>query len=201
MDRENSFYSRGAVAPVAIVIAILLIGAIGYTYYEQNKTTSDSAMEDAMNDEVMLEGDKMDGDAMEQDTMMEGEGSEMLGYNGSVLAGKDSPFLDFSKEDYEAALKTDKLIVLYFYANWCPICKEEIVKAEAAFEVLEGSDVIGFRVNFKDDQTESYEEQLAREFGVAYQHTKVFVKNGERVLKSPEGWSLERYTSEINNAR
>jgi hypothetical protein len=52
-------------------------------------------------------------------------------------------------------------------------------------------------VNFKDDQTDVDEKALAMEFGVAYQHTKVFVKNGVKVLKAPDSWDSARYTSEI----
>lgn len=58
--------------------------------------------------------------------------------------------------------------------------------------------VIGFRVNYNDNQTDNDECNLAREFGVAYQHTKIFVKNGTRILKSPEGWNKDRYLIEIN---
>ncbi len=119
---------------------------------------------------------------------------------GQMLAGSQSPLLDFTKADYDMALKTDKLVVLYFYANWCPICKAEFPIMQKTFNELATDQVIGFRVNYKDDQTDSDEVSIAREFGVAYQHTKVFVKNGERILKSPEGWDGTRYASEINKA-
>ena len=128
-------------------------------------------------------------------------GETMMKYSGAVLAGKSAPLLDFMKTDYDAALKSDKLIVLYFYANWCPICKNETTNAlYPAFNELSSDKVIGFRVNYKDDQTDNDETNLAKEFGVAYQHTKVFVKNGARILKSPEGWDKNRYQSEINKA-
>jgi hypothetical protein len=68
------------------------------------------------------------------------------------------------------------------------------------FNGLTTDKVIGFRVNYNDNQTDDNEKNLAREFGVAYQHTKVFVKNRDKILKSPEGWNKNRYTSEINKA-
>jgi len=58
-------------------------------------------------------------------------------------------------------------------------------------------DVVGFRVNYNDGETDSFEEGLAREFGIAYQHTKVIIQDGERVLKSPETWNKDRYLSEL----
>ena len=121
------------------------------------------------------------------------------GYSGAKIAGQLSLFLDFQKSDYDAALVTDKLIVLYFYANWCPICKEETANAlYPAFNELTTDQIIGFQVSYNDDQTDANEKALAREFGVAYQHTKVFLKNGQRILKSPESWDKNRYLAEFN---
>jgi len=107
--------------------------------------------------------------------------------------------LDFSQLEYDAALQSHELVVLFFYASWCPLCQEEFPRMQEVFGELDGSKVIGFRVNFNDSSTDDNEEELAREFGVAYQHTKVFVQNGERVLKSPETWTNERYLEEINS--
>lgn len=71
---------------------------------------------------------------------------------------------------------------------------------QGVFNELTTDTVIGFRVNYNDDQTDNEEKALAREFGVAYQHKKVFVKNGQRILKSPEEWDDKRYDTEINKA-
>lgn len=122
-------------------------------------------------------------------------------FNGTVLAGNSSPLLSFTQADYDKALASDKLIVLYFYANWCPVCQREAAESlYPAFNDLAGSDVVGFRVNYNDNETEQAERDMARQFGVAYQHTKVFVKDGERILKSPEEWDKSRYATEIGKA-
>jgi thiol-disulfide isomerase/thioredoxin len=121
-------------------------------------------------------------------------------FHGTVLAGTTAPLLDFTSQDFELAKQSDKLIVLYFYANWCPICRAEFPLMEAAFNELANDQVVGFRVNYNDNETDEAEKALAREHGVAYQHTKVFVHNGQRVLKSPETWDKSRYLSEINAA-
>ena len=128
------------------------------------------------------------------------ESSPSAKQTGEVLAGKTSPLYNFTKAKYDEAIKSDKLVVLYFYADWCPICKAEVPKLYAAFDELTTDKVVGMRVNYNDSDTDSDEENLAREYGVAYQHTKVFIKNGQRILKSPESWEKQRYLDEIAKA-
>ena len=112
---------------------------------------------------------------------------------GTVLSGKKSKLLDFNKSDYDAALRTEKLIIIYFYADWCPVCQAELPNLYAAFNELEADNVIGFRVNFNDDQTDLDEKNLAREFGVSYQHAKIFISKGQRVLKAADPWQKNQY--------
>lgn len=137
----------------------------------------------------------------ETEGVMEKETGEVVaGEGGRRLAGNAAPLLDFAQADFEEALASDKLIVLYFYANWCPICAKEFPLMQAAFDELTSDDVIGFRVNFNDNQTDDNEVALAREHGIAYQHTKVFIRNRKQILKSPESWEQSQYGQEINNA-
>ncbi|MBI1754677.1 redoxin domain-containing protein [Candidatus Azambacteria bacterium] len=124
----------------------------------------------------------------------------MVKYSGEILAGVSALVLDFNKPDYDVAKASDKLIVLYFYANWCPICRLEFPVMQSAFNELTTDKVIGFRVNYNDSDTDADEKNLARAFGIPYQHTKVFLKKGTQILKAPDSWSKDRYLSEINKA-
>ena len=185
---------RGFAMPmiIAIVAVVLVLGGVAY-YGNLSRTQEDKmAQEKAMMEKKAVE-------QKENEAMMD-KGETMMKYSGAVLAGKSAPLLDFTKADYDAALNSDKLVVLYFYANWCPICIAEFPVMQKAFNELSTDKVIGFRVNYNDDQTDNDEKNLAKQFGVAYQHTKVFVKNGQRILKSPEGWDEKRYDMEISKA-
>lgn len=121
-----------------------------------------------------------------------------VAFAGAVLAGSTAPLLDFHAADYESALASGKLVVLYFYANWCPVCVKETENAlYPAFTILESPNVVGFRVNYNDNKTDAAEKKLASQFGVLYQHTKVFLKNGKPILTTVEAWDKERYGREI----
>ena len=125
----------------------------------------------------------------------------MTGYEGKVLAGNTSPLLDFVKADYDKALLENKIILLYFYADWCPICRVEAPnELYPAFDELTNAGVIGFRVNYNDSNTDEDEKALAKQFGITYQHTKVILKNGIEAVKSMETWDKEQYLQEINKA-
>ena len=152
------------------------------------------------NDALLKKGEiKIEKQQLPDESSVEKKTQE-ASYAGAVLAGTAAKLLDFTKTDYETAIKSDALVALYFYANWCPICKAEFPKMQEAFNELQSGDVVGFRVNYNDNETDDTERALAKEFGVAYQHTKVFLKKGERVLKSPEGWDKEKYVKEITEA-
>jgi len=176
---------KGSAGIAVVIVVVLLIAGGTYLLRTGGSEKTESMTETAAPSASIGEGN---GQKAEQGVM----------YVGAFLAGSASPLLDFSKEDYEKAKQSDKLIVLYFYANWCPICKAETTDAlYPAFNELTDEQVIGFRVNYNDSDTDDDEKMLAREFGVGYQHTKVFLRSGKRILKSPESWSKERYLSEL----
>jgi thioredoxin 1 len=220
---------RGSL-PLIIAILVIVVGGGSFLLFRggDSDTSNDEVMEDKenMTDGEMMEKDGEDsmmGDGSHDGSMIEdgvitdeemkaiedmekmnGKPSAMVDespFAGQVLAGNTTLLIDYNKADYEKALKEKKLVVLYFYADWCPVCKDEVKNGlYPAFNKLDNKNVVGFRVNYNDKFTDNNEKDLAKEFGVAYQHTKVFLNNGERVLKSPESWSQNRYLEEINKA-
>ncbi len=154
---------------------------------EKDKMSKDASMD--KDDSAMMEDESM----MEKDEMM-----DKSSYSGKVLAGTKSKYIEFNKADYDKALSENKKILLYFYASWCPICKKEQPETLAAFNELNDPDLIGFRVNYKDGDDDADEKALAQKFGVAYQHTKVILKEGKQVAKYPDSWIKQRYLDELS---
>lgn len=162
---------------VVLLVTVAILAVLGGTWYFTQRSGEEKMME--------------------EDAMMRQDDGVMTEKEGQVLAGSSSLLLEFNQADYETALASDKLVVLYFYANWCPICRAEFPKMQASFNEFPKDTVIGFRVNYQDSDTDEQEVALARQFGIAYQHTKVFIKNGQQALKSLETWEKERYLAEM----
>lgn len=121
------------------------------------------------------------------------------GNEPTVLAGTTTKYYDFGKAHYEQSLKEGKIVFLNFYASWCPICKAEQPDLFAAFDELKNENVVGYRIHFNDNEVTDDDKEMAKKFGVTYQHTKVIInKNGEVALKSLEAYSKEKVINEIN---
>jgi len=216
--KTNVSSKNGFALPIVIAIAVVLAISGGAYYFnvlnlvaptsqpeDAKAERAGVAQEDGLSD-VMADKDEnamvkeADDAAMEkEEDAMTKKPSEALRFDGMVLAGTRAPLLDFQKSDYDKAVVSGKLVLLYFYADWCPICKAEFPKMQAAFNGLATDQVTGFRVNYKDNFTDADEVALAKQFGVAYQHTKVFVKGGSQLSKHPDSWDEVRYAKEIND--
>lgn len=122
------------------------------------------------------------------------------GYQGKKIVGNIAPFLEFHQADYEKALKEDKIIVLNFYANWCPICRAEEPAIHEGFNSLTSDKVIGFRVNYNDSDTDADEKALAKQFKITYQHTKVILKNRQEFSRFLDSWDKSAFNKEIGKA-
>lgn len=137
----------------------------------------------------------------ESETVMDKDKDEVMvksGSLGNVIAGNKALYISFTKKDYDKAILDGKIIFLDFYANWCPICRAEAPEIEAGFNSLENENVVGFRVNFKDSETDEDENKLAKEFEIPYQHTKVILQNGKVLLKDGDSWDKNKLIKELS---
>lgn len=127
-----------------------------------------------------------------------GNGTVAKTMEGEKIAGAASVYLAFSKDDYQRALDGDKIILLNFYANWCPFCRAEEPVITAWFDNLASDRLVGFRVNYNDSETDVDEKALADQFKIAYQHTKVILKDGKEVFRTGDTWTKEDFAKNIN---
>ncbi len=172
------------------IIAIALFVLLGVVACQQKADIKEEIGAEMMNQPDLSQDNTM----MKENTMIGGDEGQLL------LAGTTSTYSEFSETDYKQAQQDGNVILLFFYASWCPECMAEQQAVYDAFTDLNDSRVVGFRVNYKDSDTDLAEVELAREFGISYQHTKVILKDGKRIQKSGERWDKERYLVELTDA-
>lgn len=172
----------------------------------------------AQNDSMQKPGDAMEeknkagegtenksGDAMENKTgdAMEEPGDSMgTTYGGQIIAGMATPYIRYNEADFNKARDEGKVIYLYFYANWCPICAAERPTIFEAFNEMDDPEVVGFEVHYKDSQTNEEDTAAARTFGVPYQHTTIILRpDGSESYRSLNPISKETIKAEIEEAK
>ena len=64
---------------------------------------------------------------------------------------------------------------------------------------LNKENIVGFRVNYNDNETDEYEKQLAKDFGITYQHSRVIIKNGVVILTDNTSWNKDRFLKELSD--
>jgi len=123
------------------------------------------------------------------------------GYDGTLIAGSTTPFYEFTPLGYETAKKEGKVILLNFAASWSGISTiAEAPVLKAGFDGLKTDKLVGFRVHYKDGANKAVEDQLAQEFDVQSEHTKVIVKKGKVISKTTESWTDEDFIKETTKA-
>ncbi len=117
--------------------------------------------------------------------------------NSQIVDASDNPVESSASKKYlthtSGILDTTKDVrrVIFFYANWCPTCKtanEDFLANEAKIP----QDVVVIRTNYNDTDTDQEEKDLAKKYGITYQHTFVYIDgNGNEISKWNGGGSTE----------
>lgn len=150
---------------IGVIVVMAVIGFGAYTF-SQNASKSDSMMK---KDETVMQKDVQDS-----------EGETMVKKTDDVMMS-DSRYVEYSKAALEKAASNRR--VLFFYASWCPTCKPADANfTQNASKIPE--DVTLIRVNYNDPETNQEEKDLAKKYGITYQHTFVQIDStGKEVVK------------------
>lgn len=126
--------------------------------------------------------------------------------NGDVKSDKlANNYFVFTKEAYETAKIYKQPIFLFFYSALCSTCVEQDRVVIETFNNLGKNNVIGFRINYDDDDTSQDEKDLAKEFGVKAEHTILVLdkeaKQTEKFLGETAGETIELALNRVNTIR
>lgn len=133
-------------------------------------------------------------------TSTESVQDERISLNTSDLG--PSIYEDYTKELYDTALKEKRVLVLFFTANWCPICREQEPVNQELFDNLTTAGVVALKVHILDSETTDETDALAKKFDVTYQHTFVILDtNGAVSYKYTGSLEKEEIIRQIEKAR
>ena len=123
-------------------------------------------------------------------------------FTGQLIAGKNTPYLRYTEDDFNLARNEGKTIYLYFYATWCPTCAAERPTIFSAFNKMNYGDVVGFEVHYKDDQSNNEDNAAIQKFQIPYQHSTVILNSkGNVAYKSLSPISEDEIMNQISKAR
>lgn len=172
--------------PTLLIVSgavVLLAGAGAYAWMSRPDSTMEKTTDtmmagtDAGKDIVIAD------DTVAKDVMMDKGDDQakdsMVATDTMMKAG--SRYVPFSPTALSQAAGSRR--VLFFYANWCPTCKPADADFTANAAQLP-SDVTLIRVNYNDTETDQAEKDLAKKYGVTYQHTYVQIDaEGNEITK------------------
>lgn len=159
---------------ITAIVGILLASGL-LIFYNKNMAANLVGSDVTAGDEVnTVENNKIVDKSKAAKNAMETEVDEQV-------QQKQTGYIEFSPEKLNQPTSVRR--VLYFYANWCSTCKVANDDFMKNFEKLP-DDVVVIRVNYNDTDTDQDEKDLAKKYGITYQHTFVQIdENGEEITK------------------
>jgi len=166
------------IIPISVIgLGILVVG--GFLFFQQSsKANSMMQKEEAMmKAEVTQEEEMMKEDTKQEESMMPKD------------AMADSRYVEYSKTAFEKASSRKR--VLFFYASWCPTCIQADNSISENKESLP-QDLTVIRVNYNDPETDQEEKDLAKMYGITYQHTFVQIDEMGTEVSKWNGGDIEK---------
>jgi thiol-disulfide isomerase/thioredoxin len=161
---------------ILIIIAVLAVVGGGVYFFSRSSDTSQKT--------AMITGD---------DSMMKDDSHSMM-KDEAMMNENSGRYVEYTNAAFEAAASGKR--VLFFYADWCPTCRPadaDFTKNES--KIPEGVAVI--RVNYNDTSTDQDEKDLAKQYGVTYQHTYVQIDENEAVVTKWNGGQTDELLANI----
>lgn len=163
---------------IAAAVLLAVVGIVAVVVLASGNNTpsvDDSMME--KEDDGMMNDEKMEEDKMDGEDSME-DGDEMKKDDDKMMDDKSSQgghYKEYSTDAVSASGAEDK--VLFFYAGWCPSCRQQDDNLEASKSSIPSTLDI-FKVDFDT------EIQLRQKYGVTGQHTFVQIDDKGNKVKS-----------------
>lgn len=154
-----------------VILTIIVAGGGMFVLNQQGKTSEDATM-------------KKD----ETSTVKQEESAD------DAMMKKGSRYIEYSKANLDQTAGGRR--VLYFYANWCPICRPTDANLKQNVSQIP-QDLTVIRVNYNDPDTDQEEKDLSKKYGIVYQHTFVQIDSQGKEITKWSGGQIEELLANI----
>ncbi len=113
----------------------------------------------------------------------------------------------------EKHTKNGKVVMLYFWADWCPTCKQEFPETESYYQKLqkEGLEILAINVKQPKEASEKFKEQFGATFPMLIDEegkisdlykveelpTNFFIDKEGKIIRKIVGWVSEQQAEVI----
>lgn len=157
---------------IGVIVVVLLIVAGGVLLFTGNGSQADTGVPQA---ETVTQVTPTVGTAVQADS------------------GRER-YVPFTEAAFAAAVSGRR--VLFFYASWCPTCRPADADLQQRTADIP-ADVTVIRVNYNDPDTDQEEKELARTYGITYQHTFVQIDAAGKKVTTWNGGQTAELLSNI----
>lgn len=92
-----------------------------------------------------------------------------------------SRYVDYTPQNLEAF--KDKKRIIYFHANWCPVCKPLDEEFKNRLNEIP-QDVVILKANYNDTEEDDFDKAAKNKYAVTYQHSFVQIDaDGSEITK------------------
>ncbi len=193
MKKKPYIYITIFIISLIIIIVTVLVSLNNQTLSIEKFTTQESTIIISDNQTSIIENQN------ELEINLKELENNVIFYEGEIISGTEiTPYVRYNKKDYDNAIKENKIIYLYYYAVWCPICVYERNNIFKTFNNLEREDIIGFEVHFNDGIDTEEDREITRKYGVFSQHTHIIInKQGNEIYQSLKTHNSEKLTEKL----
>ena len=168
-----------------IVGVIVLLSIIGGGWYITNQQSHQA-------EKTKMAQEKT---AIEKKAAMKAKEDSAMKKNETVMdKSATARYVEYSKAALDQAAGGRR--VLYFYANWCPVCRPADANFKENASIIP-EDMTVIRVNYNDSDTDQEEKDLAKQYGIVYQHTFVQIDGQGKQVTKWNGGQIEELLANI----
>ena len=132
---------------------------------------------------------------------------------GEIAPKFETTDVEGNKQTIEQHTKKGKVVMLYFWADWCPTCKKEFPETESYYQKLQkdGLEILAINVKQPKEASEKFKEQFGATFPMLidadgkisdlYQVTELptnfFIDEEGKIIRKIVGWVSDKQAEVI----